>query len=387
MKFTDVKTKAGKIYESKEIFRAFLEARELFPLVITLPRITSSELRQDFSLHRQLIEELSRDCAQAELELSFKTVNHRTLGEQRIPHEVRFGSREVFLKLISKKKEFDLFKKTLGRILNLFPGLKEFVIKHPEKILEYEVVWPKLLIVCEFIVKNPRLGLYIRQLEIPGVDTKFIQSHKRILSELLNVLMPYNASQTYQEVSVDLFEERCGLRKEEPRLRFRLLDPSLRKLFFDIEDLEVSVAELAKHEIPCENVFIIENKITGLCLVDRAQSVVFFELGYKAELLKHISWLQTKRIIYWGDIDTHGFAILSRLRAHFPQIESRLMNRQTLLKHKYLWTTEAAPFTGECLHLTNDEQELFQDLKWNRFGIGVRLEQERIALSKFAADF
>jgi hypothetical protein len=37
-------------------------------------------------------------------------------------------------------------------------------------------------------------------------------------------------------------------------------------------------------------------------------------------------------VLYWGDLDTHGFAILDELRAHCPHAESLLMNRATFLE-------------------------------------------------------
>ena len=384
LKLSDVKAKAYKKYESKEIFRSFLEDRQLFPLVLSLPKLRSGELSQNFSMYREQIEKLSGECGDWGIELKFKTVHHRSLGMQTIPHEVAFATREVFLKFIAKQKEFEVFARVVAILLKEYPELKEFAIQYPEKLLEYKSVWPKLLSVCRFLIENPQLNLYIRQLEIPDIDTKFIENHRRILSELLNILTFRDASQSQlSEFAIHFFEERYGLKKEEPRLRFRLLDSTLRAHFFGLEDIETSAADLARHEIQCDQVFIVENKITGLCLPDCAGAMVFFELGYKAGLLKKISWLENKKLIYWGDIDTHGFAILSQLRLHFPKIESRLMNRETLLKYKHLWSVEAAAFTGDCPQLTVEEQALFQDLKWQRLGQGVRLEQERIALSEF----
>ena len=38
-------------------------------------------------------------------------------------------------------------------------------------------------------------------------------------------------------------------------------------------------------------------------------------------------------LVYWGDLDTHGFAILNRLRECFPHARSMLMDRATLLAH------------------------------------------------------
>jgi hypothetical protein len=32
-----------------------------------------------------------------------------------------------------------------------------------------------------------------------------------------------------------------------------------------------------------------------------------------------IDWLQTRKLCYWGGIDTHGVAILNQFREHFTQ--------------------------------------------------------------------
>jgi hypothetical protein len=82
---------------------------------------------------------------------------------------------------------------------------------------------------------------------------------------------------------------------------------------------------------------------------------------------------------YWGDVDTHGFAMLSRLRGHLPHAKSFLMDRQTLELHQPLWSVEASPYLGELTLLTTVEATLFEELRSQRLGVGVRLEQERIA--------
>lgn len=73
---------------------------------------------------------------------------------------------------------------------------------------------------------------------------------------------------------------------------------------------------------------------------------MLFKLGYALDLLSGIGWLADRQIQYWGDIDTHGFAMLDRLRAGFPQAQSLLMDRATLLDHQCLWRREEAPYTG-----------------------------------------
>ena len=114
-------------------------------------------------------------------------------------------------------------------------------------------------------------------------------------------------------------------------------------------------------------------------------------LGYALEPLAEIGWLADAPIDYWGDIDTHGLAMLARLRRHFGHVRSRLMDEVTLLDHRALWVEETRPHAATSLDgLDEAEAALYDDLRRGRWGIGVRLEQERIAwprvLAALAAD-
>jgi hypothetical protein len=102
-------------------------------------------------------------------------------------------------------------------------------------------------------------------------------------------------------------------------------------------------------------------------------------LGHAVSLIAAARWLADRDVHYWGDLDTHGFAMLDRLRASLPRARSLLMDRATLLAHRPLWTTEEAPHIALLGHLTPDEAELYADLRYDRLGRAVRLEQERIS--------
>ena len=79
---------------------------------------------------------------------------------------------------------------------------------------------------------------------------------------------------------------------------------------------------------------ITENEINYLSLPDLKATLALFGAGYGWQSLQEISWLQSVEVLYWGDIDTHGFAILNDLRAHVPHVESLLMDRESLLAHE-----------------------------------------------------
>ena len=88
---------------------------------------------------------------------------------------------------------------------------------------------------------------------------------------------------------------------------------------------------------------------------------------------------------YWGDIDTHGFAILDQLRGRLPAVRSFLMDRATLDAHQAQWGEEPDPVIHDLPRLTTEEQTLFDDLRDNRIRVGLRLEQERVGFQWLTA--
>jgi hypothetical protein len=110
-------------------------------------------------------------------------------------------------------------------------------------------------------------------------------------------------------------------------------------------------------------------------------AIVIFGLGYGISSLRDAGWLGEREILYWGDIDTHGFSILSQLRGYFPRTRSLLMDRETLMEFRHLWGVEDDDkrCTNELPNLSEAERDVYLDLKGNVLGENVRLEQERIA--------
>ena len=107
-------------------------------------------------------------------------------------------------------------------------------------------------------------------------------------------------------------------------------------------------------------------------------SIVIFGKGYGISLLFDVQWLKSREVYYWGDIDTHGFNILSIARGFLPNIKSFLMTEEILTDHRSLWVDEDIPFLSEIKNLTPKEQELVYKLQNGYFAPKVRLEQERI---------
>lgn len=49
-------------------------------------------------------------------------------------------------------------------------------------------------------------------------------------------------------------------------------------------------------------------------------------------------WLRDVAVRYWGDVDTHGMAILAEVRRALPHVRSALMDLETLQDHRHMVT-------------------------------------------------
>ncbi|CAN7243598.1 DUF2220 family protein [Arthrobacter sp. LjRoot78] len=91
--------------------------------------------------------------------------------------------------------------------------------------------------------------------------------------------------------------------------------------------------------------------------------------------LAHIPWIRDHGVVYWGDLDSHGFGILNRLRAQNIAVVTVLMDVATLEAFKDLWGHEPKPAVGFMQHLLPEELAVVEQLAVRG---NVRLEQERI---------
>jgi hypothetical protein len=305
-------------------------------------------------------------------EILWTEIDHRQLGRNRVPEGIVVPTESDALQLIGKRRAAERFDTLVIQGLAAFPELREWMAKRPLELLEHESAWSRMLAVLAWVRANPRPGIYVRTMDLPGVDTKFIETHRRLLIELLDRVLPAEAIVASERT----LEARYGFRTKSPTVRFRVLDP--RGAIGGLTDVSVPLDQLARHPPRVRRVFVTENEVNGLAFPDLDDALVIFGLGYGVESLAALPWLRERAIHYWGDLDTHGFAMLDRLRSFLPQTRSLLMDRETLLAHRTFWGREAIKNVGPLKHLTDEEAALFDDLQHDRLGEHVRLEQERI---------
>jgi hypothetical protein len=83
--------------------------------------------------------------------------------------------------------------------------------------------------------------------------------------------------------------------------------------------------ELADLQIRPDAVLIAENKEPALAWSDTTGLVVIHSLGNHLGVFSRLPWIRHDRCWYWGDLDRHGFTLLSRARTMVPQLASLLM--------------------------------------------------------------
>lgn len=234
-----------------------------------------------------------------------------------------------------------------------------------------EIDFGRLFSLLEWLDTHPASNVYLRQLPVEGLDTKWIEQRTGVVAGLLKAIRRAQGE--------DDFYGLCGLRKPAHRIRIHILCPNLRRAIGGLRDIEAPANEIAALQITPASALIVENLDSGRALPDIPGTVCVMKLGNAVSVLEAIPWLRGVNAVYWGDIDTHGFAILERARRAMPGLRSVLMDEATLLAYKPLWGQEPVQCPNlELAQLHAHERGVYASLRANVWAQKVRLEQERL---------
>ena len=353
------------------------EREAAFPMPLRFRRPTPRELLERFAEVRDWIVALEA-ASGAGYGIVWSEINHRQLGANRVPSGAVVASLGDALGMIGKRRAAARYAALVAATDAACPGLGAWVRRRPLVALENADDWDRVLAVLNWFAAHPRPSIYLRQIDIEGVDTKFIEARRALIAELLDQVLPEGSVEAARSPTRE-FEERFGLRPKPTLIRFRLLDDSL--ALHGLTDLATPASEFARLRLGVERVFITENEINGLALPPAPRSLAIFGLGYGLDRLGAVPWLRDTAVSYWGDIDTHGFAMLDRLRALLPHTRSFLMDEETLLAHRSQWGREDVQYEGALPRLAPPERRVYDALLAGTWVPRLRLEQERIAFS------
>ena len=367
----EIRNKTDKKYIS--FLQSLVEQRPFEKLVIRGDKSYTKSSLPEFEKEIQQIVSQSKEKKGFGYTLEFQLVKTKFLASQNLPISIYFDTEKDFLKFLDKEKEVELFKSDVEKITNVFPELKEWIIKNPLRVITNQTEWDNILKVCQYFKKNPKPNLYIRELPIK-IHTKFIEKNKGVIRELLDILLTEQINSDSKE-----FEKRFHLKFSEPLIRFKILDKEIsQKYFSGIDDVAIPVSQFESLNLPIKRGLVVENKTTlytTLTLPKMDETIAIFGSGFSVYNLKGAQWLINVELFYWGDIDVQGFEILSQFRSYFPQTQSMLMDKTTF--EKFFENDSGTPTNVSTkLNLTDGEQQLYEVLKINNW----RLEQEKIPL-------
>lgn len=159
-------------------------------------------------------------------------------------------------------------------------------------------------------------GRPLRTLALAGNDSKFFERHQALLTALLDERFEGEVSQqglgTFLGAAVE----------GEHWLLVAPLAPGL----LPFQRQRVATSELLSNALPAGNILLVENE---RCLHQLPQptpnTIAILGAGLNLGWLA-APWLQQRRVAYWGDMDTWGFAMLSQARRQLPHVHAVLMD-------------------------------------------------------------
>lgn len=365
----DVKARALKLYERQfgpwaaGTFGEIADLPDPLPLpsipwTISLHPPSERTALNDLNTARQWARAWKIFGLPGEAELTWEIRSWPRVGSQSIPLRLSAYSPSAIACLAGKGSEWSLAVRRLGdlaaatasswgrpRVCACAHELQLAVRKRARQICSMaDADWGRSLAVLRWLSENPEASCFIRELPILGIDSKWLEKHRGTIEPLHEAL----SGQPFR------------FRNPSPLIRIRYLDRELAPA--GLTDLAVSLEELGQlggsetANRPA-SVLVCEN-LTTMCALPSTEGVLAVHGGgYRAGDLGEVRWLASVKLCYWGDLDTNGFAILDRFRAHFPQTTSMLMDKETLFHHASLCVAEEKPRKGTFQHLTREETE------------------------------
>ncbi len=350
--------------------------KKLFPYSFPLSTITSKQITDSYEQVKKWIHSLQSDQRLSPF-IQWEETNHRYFGRNNIPKRLVFENPRALALFLHRLDQWEQFDASLAILAQTNEQLLLWGEHHPLEVLRISSDLERLITLYRWMCDHPRPDVYLRQIDLPDIDTKFTEKHLKTLASWLAATLP----EPYIEQNGTRFEQVFGYKAKPELIRFRFLDPSLR--WFNCDDISIPSDQFCKlyqdkNPMPIERVFVVENDISALSFPQVANSMVVFGRGYHFSQFKDCRWFSDVELYYWGDLDTHGFSILNEFRSIFGHARSILMDEATLLEHKISWGFEPKPTKINLPHLKQEESLLYDTLRYNRIQSNLRLEQEFI---------
>ena len=182
---TDLKAQVQKLWDRGCLLAPLAGGDIILPKRLVLKGPSSRELSERFPDVRDWIAQLSATAGPYRIE--WRTVNHRVLGSNQIPSAIWVDSLNDALDLLGKRRAADTFSALVGETREQQPELIPWLARYPLRAVALAGDWERLLAVVAWVREHPHPAIYLRQIDLPGIDHSKVVSYTDVLNNRVKI--------------------------------------------------------------------------------------------------------------------------------------------------------------------------------------------------------
>ena len=275
----DVRAAVRRKWDSGALLARFAAGQDWEPLSIPIRGPSARQIGEHLADVREWAAEWTQ-AARGPLRVEYKQVGGRHFGTNSIPCRAWLHGYDEAWALLKVRPDV----RRLAELIETARGtrLVPWLTGHPMRALRLADQWDRLQATVRWIEERQAPGMYLRQVDVPGVDTKFIERHKGVLTELLDAQLDPS------RVKADApdFAGRYGFLRKPGYVRFRVA-----RGFRGFSEMSVRTSEITAAPDGITRAYVIENEITYLAFPVPAAAMAILGGGYAVPVLEPLGWL------------------------------------------------------------------------------------------------
>lgn len=336
---------------------------DAWPVRISIAKPTANEVINEPALVQDRISAWRRVSVGR---ITWKSIRYRSLADELpVPISWELDTPSQWIEAASDSSVGREFEKLSRIIESVDPLFHSYIIRQRHTVthtLADEIITAAR--VAMTVWPGMADGAPLRSLPIAGVDSKFFERNKTLVTRLLDIRFEGAASDKGLEAFLGAV----------PDSNQWLLLVDLDGNLLPFSQIRIRASELEGAGLPGKRLLIVENERCSYALPQVEDCISLLGAGLNLTWLG-AKWLANTQIAYWGDIDTWGLTMLARAREKQPGLTALLMSREVFDRFKDVHAVpEPVPAPQELpSHLSVAEADLYQSLLRTERG---RLEQE-----------
>jgi hypothetical protein len=371
--YQQIQTKVSN--KESQYLKSLITGEDFFPCSIPCNKKESGDFIKDINSYSSLMKKSKNTIGSGYLIITNKDENPNTKAFTKIT-KIVIESEDDFLFLLDKESEGIVFKSTILKFREAFDLdiVNEYLLNNKKSLFNSNASYvDNFIIIAKFLVNNPSSMLYPRELPTT-VDTKFLEKNISSFITFIKYFRPVDSE-------VDKWQQ-IGLVNPSSTVSLRYnsaFSIESSNMCFKAPIISVEPDSLSSFTGSFKRIFILENKTTFYTFPLQEDECAIYCGGFAILMLKNLDFLNESNIYYFGDLDEHGFAILSKFRELYNNVKSFCMDLKTIKDYeKYL--IEGEIYTGELKLLNENEIEALSYLKNNLINNkSSRIEQEKLS--------